>query len=795
LKIYEDTMKLSNKLLLTAIAVFLTAGSLMAQGTFENNGGTYEASCTAILRVLDNGAAAPFTTEGGGDPNDVLGAVNPIEGIVEYAQDDGNPQTVQAVNYSYLFLASTTSGKIIPATGVIVHGDGTCDMTSLAGGTYDDLTTYPYSNGGTTPTYQGEFTYQPATGVTQNVFPDDYNELVLSGDGISNILTGDVLTADIVTTGADNSLTLSGDLTAGTGASILDGDVTIADGGDFTGGTGDITFNNTLDLVGTGTFTGDDGLTTFNDIVTLTGPGAVITTGGTGNLVFDNTVDVTDGSLTIPDGGAGALGTLVFDDDAVVTLGTNGNLDIGTNGNVLVTGSLTNDGDGTNLDFDCTSIVTYDGSAGQLIMPTLTTHRYGNLVLTTGNKDGGTASYGNDVSLCQVLTMDEVDLDMTAPADLVTPQIPGALIMTGADYDIAHSVNGVGGATHTSEIIGEVSRTGFNVGDQYFFNNAYTYATFEDLPTTSFTLSVEPSTQPTLIDYDNNGDYDRNIVVSYNSTSDVTLQNLALGYEYSEITGDPTKQNQVRLVEGYNAGNRGQLVGVAGAIIGLSGSATTANGEYASVLFDENSSGNYLTFPASGTEPGNPDEVFNSNSLVMTTAPVTLISMRNGRWSDPGTWGGVTPTSQDHAQIAHVVYTGIFGQNNDNTNVFGNPAYAINEQTLPGVDGGVIASYVEIDPNDVSGTRPVALVIGGEDDDMGPATLTVGTTTYANATFTGVWNKNTTANAWDGTTLTATTGIHGIYVMSEGAFVPTIRMKNGRNEGSVVNNAVIELGE
>jgi hypothetical protein len=226
---------------------------------------------------------------------------------------------------------------------------------------------------------------------------------------------------------------------------------------------------------------------------------------------------------------------------------------------------------------------------------------------------------------------------------------------------------------------------------------------------------------------------------------------------------------------------------------------------------------------AGGTDPllGESDDLYPKSQIVFGNVPTLVQTVKNGRWSNPATWGGMTPQKEDSVVIRHLIYTGIYDASTNSTNILGSPQWSRNEHDLPGVldaDGNVVlAKYVNIlDETTIlahqteykNTTGKAGLIIGnletagafpdGAKDPQGTA-MNFDTPLV----FGTIENNNTKGASWDpiATPLALThlqnasiIDFGGVYVMGNQTTIPIVNAIIFLNAGSTVNEGIFDLG-
>ncbi|MGQ9819928.1 MAG: beta strand repeat-containing protein [Candidatus Kapaibacteriales bacterium] len=486
-----------------------------------------------------------------------------------------------------------------------------------------------------------------------------------------------------------------------------------------------ITNNGTWNFNGSGTFTSAADFTN-----NATGAGGGVFVSGSGAVTFNNFTN------------------------------TDGAFNIAANSTVYMNGSFTRTSG--NISFDCASNFHYSGGA-QTILGNNATYfpSYGNLFLAgTGDKTAG-----GDVSVCNNLTVSR-EVDMA----------PGA-----NDYILTMlNTNGNASATYNNnvEVRGKFRWQNLTAGTQYTFNNANTQVTFSAVPTW-FQLDIRQQTNPTnLNNFNVQTDVRRAITANFNGTG--TISALNISYESTDLGGSFNgNENIMRYAEGYSSTANHQKLIRSGATYTRNISVNPRTIAYAG------GSGPGISLISSGGG-GTVYELSDGSNIVLTTVPITIVSVTNGRWTNPGTWDiGAVPTANDDVEIRHVVWTGI------DQAVFGGSAWTDDEvDGSNNGDAGAAANRITI--ANVSGAT---LVIGNQDATMGNAERIFRTRLVAasGAQTPGIFNLNTNANTGDGDG-TSATGLNGIWVRTPGQFTPVLGTLQLTNQGSIMNRSILEIG-
>lgn len=604
--------------------------------------------------------------------------------------------------------------------------------------------------------------------------PYYYTNLGTAGSGTKTFITSVYISGTYNPTGGDrdyttNTVTVNYNGTSGT--------QTIA-GENSSNGTGyyslvlsgastkEIATSSTVDVANYFDLDNTSGALTNNGTMNLNNSAAStaaanITNAGTWNFngsgTFISAADFTNNAT-------GAGGGVFVNGTGAVTFNnftnTDGAFDIAANSTVYMTGSFTRAA-GT-FNFNCASNFYYSGGV-QTILGNDATYfpSYGNLFLA-GN---GAKSAGGNVSVCNNLTVSqEVDMAPGANDYILT------MLNTGGSATASYTGN--------EEVRGKFRWQNMTTGTQYTFNNANTRATFSAVPTW-FQLDVRQQTNPTnLNNFNVQTDIRRAITANFNGTG--TISALNISYESTDLDGSFNgDENLVRYAEGYSpSANHQKLV--------RSGASYTRNVSVdpRTIAYSGGSGPGIDLIASSGG--GTIYELSDGSNIVLTTVPMTIISVTNGRWTNPGTWDvGLVPTANDDVEIRNVVWTGI------DQAVFGGSAWADDEvDGSNNGDAGAAANRITI--ANVSGAT---LVIGNQDPTMGTGERIFRTRLVAvtGAQTSGIFNDNTNANTGDGDGSSAT-GLNGIWVRTPGQFSPVLGTLQLTNQGSIMNRSIIEVG-
>jgi len=632
-----------------------------------------------------------------------------------------------------------TNTNPVPGT-VIWYCDNNMNVGGLHNGS-NYLATY-YTNLGTAGTGVKTFledvyisgTYNPQGGnrdYTTNTVVVTYNgtsgNQVVAGENTSNgtgyySLVLDGASTKEIATGTTASVSNTFTLASTSGALTNNGTFNLNNSQPSTAGA-NITNNGTWNFGGTGTFASSADFTNNSGGA----GGGVYVNSGAGNVTFTNFAN-TSGTFQL------ASGTTVY-----------------------LTGSFTQAG-GT-ITFDCASNFHYSGAAQTILGNGANFASYGNLFL----EGTGAKTAGGDVNVCNNLTVSQ-EVDMA----------PGA-----SDYVLTmKNTNGTGTATYTGneEVRGKFRWENMSAGTDYTFNNANTRVTFSAVPTW-FQLDIRQQTAPTnLNNFNTATDINRSITANFSGTG--TISSLRIYYEDTDKSGFTGDETKLRFAEGYSStANHDKLV--------RRGATYTRN----------TTAPKYVVY-AGGTGPGidliaaagggTINELSNGSNIVLTTTPLLIVSITNGRWTNPGTWDvGYIPSADDDVEIRHVVWTGI------DQAVFGGAAWADDEvDGSASGDAGAAANSITI-----ANVSNAALVIGNQDPTMGTGERIFRTRLQTvNPSYpAGIFNLNTTPNTGDGDG-TSATGLNGIWIRPTSQFTPVLGTLQLTNNGSIMNKSILEIG-
>jgi len=738
-----------------AFAILLLAGSEMWGQNFIMNGtgASYEANCDAVIKINNNGGRIQWTNGA------TLGQTraDSIPGVVDWASPTpaaaADIDTVQALWYAHLVVSN---GSKIMADGINVVGEA-CG-TFLTG--YDNIAEYPFYIASTDPVlFLGTFNYS-AYG-DQTIWPT-YNS---AGSNVNNY--------NILNIIAEGTVTLPNDERVGVNQLTGNGALTIEGNLYVLGAAADTSFY--------------DGLVTVNQ-------GGTINTTGEGGILFRNDITLQDSSAIV----AGPGPVFIGDTATLALEGDNSYLNFGDGTDLVITGQITNGGNGSNLYFDCNSTVTYnDPDSGQVVLPTInvSTHRYGNLVLSGQDKVGGiiataypTADYA-DIYACGDFSLADGNLDM-----LIND---GLLFLSSVDADVTYGA--ANGTDDNEEVLGRFGRNTDGTAGSYMFNNRQTFialSTNANNPD-SVELYVEPGAEPH--DYNDTSDVKRKVTLNYfGNADDFAFDTVSVGYlqsERSDWTGVYT-QDKIRFYESTDTPvDTSEKVGTGFPYNRVASTGT----ELGSVSLHDIQSTTVATI-SNGI-----DSVASGNDIVLRTGPTQFYTIADGRWTNPNIWDeGTIPTFADDAYLKHMVYVGIdgtfagtIGGADDTPENNTKSEYDHYADIANGGNGDTAAANRIIILKDVANNP--SLIIGNEDN---PATY-VFKTAYTDGS--SIINNNTevptaTFPIAAKTSFTDATGFNGLWVVPWLGATPTGRAATLgthqiENKGKVRNEGIIEVGQ
>ncbi len=720
-------MKKLTKSLIILGLLLATFGTGFAQNMTNCDVGTINNSATGKIVLKDN--AAVLTNNGeiknegtlefeGNTPtftnNDTF---NNTKGTLEFSGALTNPTDVfdgtstlasdhaNRVEGEVLFSSVGTAEAIIPGYFTDVTLSGTGNKNFQNGEQYNVSGTYNVENN------TGSRNYGTSTFIY-----DGLGDQTIFAEGLDNSSGGTYY-----------NLTLTNHAGTATGVKTVSGNVLVAN--DFTHTAADAGVNDGLVIATGGNLVlGDrnEAVANLNGDLTVKGGGTLNIANGTATLATAKTATIdANGLLThgVSAGEFGINGTIAANGNVVfvapntapATVANGGALNIGAFGkfylgsdpasattsvgsNLVIQDAdgFRNDGDGTNMNFNCdisnpalSSTVTYEGDARD-VLPTISTNPYCNLELfgsTTKVPEGATYASRQDIYVSGFFTLDNANLNM-GPTD--ESQVL-SLLTDGAN--VTYPDNG-----GLWEVQGRMQRV-MGSAVAYTFNNSATKIT----PTTNegqitdMTLNVYPNHQNSV--WNNEIDVERTIDFDYNTTGTDWLVEMSYGYLKSELpTHGAFDEKDLRYKEEI-AGPDFEKISTGNAIAITEANGTTAWGKAVLAGIAPTNGGGALFETA---------KVANGATMFLRGGPTTFISVNDGRWSNPATWDeGMEPKPTSFVEIYHTVWAGMKREGFDNWGTNGVASSA------PEANPGNLAAGIVI--KSANGTNNPSLLLGVTD--------------------------------------------------------------------------------
>lgn len=554
------------------------------------------------------------------------------------------------------------------------------------------------------------------------------------------------------------------------------------------GGTGTVTYGGTFNYVGTE----NQNIFPQTTYATLniTGAGNANVLAGD-NVTADVIISAADAPITV-------AGNLTIDGTAVggnsdingnLTINSTGTFTLAAGSTMNIAGIFTNESTtGTNLNFDCSSTVEYDGGT-QTIMPTVASKPYGNLVLSgTGLKTGGTmatypAGEQSNIGICNNFSLAGGNLNMGSAAT------SGSLIMNAPAGTVTYAA--------MEEVVGRMQRTITTAGN-YTYNNSNTTLQVATAPAAGSYLAMDvlPGTNPAS--YVANSDVNRKVTIDYNNTG--WKAKFQIGYLNSELPGTwgaDLSENKLKFYEAEGTSSE-KLAGEGGYTrLAAVGGGTPSFGNIAMGGIIGGSDAVDATME-NIIKTGN-DLVLRSNSKMNNIA--------DGRWTNPNSWDeGRIPTKDDDVELLYTAYVGIDGPfintpgGTDNTPENNTKSEFAEYGTASAANTITIAAKP-------TGSNP-ALIIGNEDNGATYVfktekasgntivnnNATIPTTGLAAFSITGPGAR--TGIDAKASYVAANPGFSGIWVTPWGANPAVLQTQQIQNNAGVVNNeGIIEVGQ
>ncbi|MDW8220285.1 MAG: hypothetical protein RML40_07110 [Bacteroidota bacterium] len=309
---------------------------------------------------------------------------------------------------------------------------------------------------------------------------------------------------------------------------------------------------------------------------------------------------------------------------------THGTLRLDFAGNTLIVlGSLQNDLlSSTNTYFHPLCTTYYRSSLPQVLMPTATTHPYGNLYLEHSHK---TLRSGKIV-LAGALYMHNAIADMGQS---------GELHMTSAHAEALYD--------KSSEVYGAMTRTISSTVAEYTFNNSQTHIryTTSNRPQT-VTLTVFPKQEPP--EFSPVHDVRRLIRWQWNDSVVERLWRCTLRLAYTETEiASPFDTRNEQIVGIYAVSTQKQHNTAPRRIAALRVARTSARVHGVG----------YVEYSELTNALNTPYSVYSGDYIVLRGVREKVRSVRSGRWSNPLTWNVMRePDADDSVEINHTVHVG-----------------------------------------------------------------------------------------------------------------------------------------
>ncbi len=476
---------------------------------------------------------------------------------------------------------------------------------------------------------------------------------------------------------------------------------------------------------------------------------------------------------------------LVIDSGSIVRINSTG-----TAGRFSLLGTAAMDVAGTYLNtapsllnaiYECGTTVRYISNAdGQTIQATASEpdHRYGKLETRGGDKvANGDVHVGCGLVINTGTTPHRIRMGDYA---LTVHHSDSALTPIAYDSQFADCQSG-------SEVVGLFRHQGLHsriVGSQpLVFNNRFTTLSFTDttgMPS-SITLSVLPATSPN--NYDAATDVQRKITVGYGPSN-----------------GVPAWVARVRAA--FRVDETRQLSGLA-SIRGLrtyNSPRTTAPNRIGSG-YSRNLDTNcqYLWVEANSITPTGSNGLLDGSDLLLRAAPSRVISVRDGRWSNPQTWIDQSePLPYDTAVVLHNVWVG-----------FTRPAangwdgYSIPEAYPLAMAARVIVDHSQNGAALIFGTDSTApasgglFIIGGATDYLASTIGRNGELDITGCDTTTAPRENLSASDFEQFALRTTASQpkeRGLVIFASEPR-PTVRVNTLRNTGWIQNAGRLQIGD
>lgn len=315
---------------------------------------------------------------------------------------------------------------------------------------------------------------------------------------------------------------------------------------------------------------------------------------------FHDSATVINGTLLMPDRAGVAVVmpssslALVNDGRAMLVMGTSTQMD--------VLGSFVNRHVPlTNVQFDTSSLVNYDGTQPQIIQATASSKPYGSLRTARSAK---TAS--GDVFMATNLSVNDTNVVM----------LP---------YTLSMKI-GTASYTNNAEVVGALRRelAGGDTVTFYRYNNEETGLRFSEIPR-ELTLDVRPRTRPNA--FDPTTDIFRKITARYDGTWRALVR---AGYKADDLPGTWAPESSERLLKMYNASPSPNETATK--------LTPTIPPTYQRRPLAQSTGLAYIELSNVSSNGPDNSRVDNGNDMLLRGSRDVLRAIASGRWSNPFTW-------------------------------------------------------------------------------------------------------------------------------------------------------------
>ena len=572
-------------------------------------------------------------------------------------------------------------------------------------------------------------------------------------------------------------------------------------------GDGDYGFSNTVDI--------DNGLFDLTSTGSSSFSAAVAINSGSfsvsdaGHATFADAIDVNAGGALVSQNGA--TGDIDVNGDLTIANDATALLTLGTNTEMMITGTFVNNNLAkTNMTFGNGSNVIYDAVGAQTVVSTASSNPYANLYVEGGGqKTLEAAASGTGFAYVG----ETFNIGTYAGTAGITQNGSGTFTFADLATDALVLTNGAANYLDASGVEGKFRRQSIATAPLsasttlYVYNNSGTSLEFGAAPANGewMQLDVRSNTPPSpayitaptapVTDV-------RRLFVLNSSVDDaIDIRLLNLAYLDSEFSGD---EGLMRSIEGTGPGDdRMEKLHM------RSGYTQVDNAVGPWDVFTLNANAlNYhpLTMVADADARLSFQNVGQGSAIALTDEENYIITVADGRWSDDDTWDEGRPPYTDEVSIVrHLVYTGYA------TGPFSTDAETRDEADVPDRDGNprgveangtiLLAKSVTVTRNDYPGANGSnsAVVFFNNDDTGSNPEEAIYTFGPAGGLRYGVYNENDQNVAvWD-RNFSSYANLNGLYIDAPDASntdrTSTLRGSQITNEGQVVNNGCIEVGE